>query len=153
MKKMGMIFLGVAAIILVTSCGNKENELICTNTQTEDGISVEQTISMTFKNDRINHVKMDVNSKINDEEVKKNWSAFTQAMDSQYEETKKDGVSLKVSKDDKKYEYKVTLDVDLDKADKDILKTYGLTDLSDDKSTLKDNKKTAESEGFTCKVQ
>ena len=153
MKKISMLFLGVAIAILVTGCGNKENELICTNIQTEDGMKIEQTISMIFKNDKLNHVKMDVNSKITDDKVKENWTAFTQAMDSQNEETEKDGVSLKVSKDDKKYEYKVTLDVDLEKADKDILKTYGLTDLSDDDSTLKDNKKTAESEGFTCKVQ
>ena len=108
---------------------------------------------MTFKNDKINHMKMDVNSKITDEQIKANWTEFTQAMDSQNEETQKDGVSLKVSKDDENYEYKVTLDVDLEKATKDDLETYELTDLLDDNSTLEDNKKSAESDGFTCKVQ
>lgn len=155
MKKISMAFLGLVAIILITGCGNKETErkLICTNTQSEDGINVEQTISMTFKNDKINHMKMDVNSKITDEQIKANWTEFTQAMDSQNEETEKDGVSLKVSKDDENYEYKVTLDVDLEKATKDDLETYELTDLLDDNSTLEDNKKSAESDGFTCKVQ
>ena len=53
MKKISMLFLGVAIAILVTGCGNKENELICTNIQTEDGMKIEQTISMIFKNDKI----------------------------------------------------------------------------------------------------
>lgn len=156
MKKRGMVlFIALAAVILITGCGTKntEQKLICTNTQAESGVSVEQVISMTFKNDKINHMTMDVNSTITDENVKQNWSAFVQAMDSQNKESEKEGISLKVTKDDKKYKYKVSLDVDLEKAKKEDLKEYDLTDLSDDNSSLEDNKKIAEDDGFTCKVQ
>lgn len=153
MKNKGKVFLIIAAFILLTGCGNKEEKLICSNSETSNGLSIKQTISMTFKNDKINHMKMDVNSKITDETLKTNWDAFKESMDSQNLEKEKDGVSLKVTKDDKNYEYIVTLDVDITKAKQEDLKEYNLEDLTDDKSTLEDNKKVAEKDGFTCKVE
>lgn len=153
MKNKGKVFLLIAAFILLTGCGNKKEKLICSNSETSNGLSIKQTISMTFKNDKINHMKMDVNSKITDETLKTNWDAFKESMDSQNLETEKNGVSLRVTKDDKNYEYIVTLDVDITKAKQEDLKEYNLEDLTDDKSTLEDNKKVAEKDGFTCKVE
>ncbi len=155
MKKFGMLFLGLVAVVLVTGCGTKETnqKLVCTSTQSEEGMSVEQVISMTFKNDRINHMKMDVNTKITDDTIKENWSAFTESMDEQNVETDKDGVSLKVTKDDQNYEYKVTLDIDIQNASNEALEAQGFADLKDDNSTLEDNKKLAEKDGFVCEVK
>lgn len=155
MKKFGMLFLGLVAVVLVTGCGTKEinQKLVCTSTQNEEGMSVEQVISMTFKNDRINHMKMDVNTKITDDTIKENWAAFTESMDEQNVETDKDGVSLKVTKDDQNYEYKVTLDIDIQNASNEALEAQGFADLKDDNSTLEDNKKSAEKDGFTCEVK
>lgn len=155
MKKFGMLFLGLVAVVLVTGCGTKETnqKLVCTSTQSEEGMSVEQVISMTFKNDRINHMKMDVNTKITDDTIKENWAAFTESMDEQNVETDKDGVSLKVTKDDQNYEYKVTLDIDIQNASNEALEAQGFADLKDDNSTLEDNKKSAEKDGFTCEVK
>ncbi len=156
MKKFGMVFLGLIAILLITGCGTTKEtnqKLVCTSTQTEEGMDVEQVISMTFKNDKLSHMTMDVNTKITDEDVKANWSMFTETMDSQNKETDKDGVSLKVIKDDQNYEYKVTLDIDVKNASKEALKEQGFEDLSDDNSTLEDNKKSAEKDGFTCEIQ
>lgn len=55
MKKFVIVFLGLVAIVLVAGCGTKETEekLVCTGTQQEEGMSVEQVISMTFKNDKL----------------------------------------------------------------------------------------------------
>lgn len=155
MKKISVVFLGLISIILVTGCGAKQTEqkLVCTSVQNEDGMSIEQVISMTFKNDKLNHMKMDVNTKITDEEVKENWAAFTESMDEQNVETDKNGVSLKVTKDEQNYEYKVTLDIDVQNASKEALEAQGFADLKDDDSTLEDNKKSAESDGFTCEVE
>lgn len=155
MKKFGMIFLGLASVVLVTGCGAKETErkLVCTSTQDEEGMNIEQVISMTFKNDKLNHMTMDVNTKITDDEVKENWSMFTESMDEQNKESDKDGVSLKVTKDDQNYEYKVTLDIDVENASEEALEAQGFADLKDDNSTLEDNKKSAEKDGFTCKVE
>lgn len=155
MKKFGMIFLGLASVVLVTGCATKETErkLVCTSTQDEEGMNIEQVISMTFKNDKLNHMTMDVNTKITDDEVKENWSMFTESMDEQNKESDKDGVSLKVTKDDQNYEYKVTLDIDVENASEEALETQGFADLKDDNSTLEDNKKSAEKDGFTCVVE
>lgn len=150
-----MLCLGLVSIMLVTGCGssNSSKTLVCKNTQKQDGVDIGTTISMTFKNEKINRVKMDVSTKFTGDDAKDLWSTFVEAMDSQNEEVNKDGVSMKVSKDDKKYEYTVTLDVNLDKADKDTLATYDLDDLVGDDSKLEDVKKEAEEDDFTCEVK
>lgn len=155
MKKFGMIFLGLASIILVTGCDTTETEkkLVCTSTQNEEGMSIEQVISMTFKNDKLNHMTTDVNTKVTDEKVKQNWQVFVETMDEQNKESNKDGVSLKVTKDNENYEYKVTLDIDVENASKEALEAQGFGDLSGDSGALEDNKKSAEQDGFTCKVE
>lgn len=155
MKKFSMFILGLASILVVTGCGSKETEktLVCTMSQDESGMSMEQTISMVFKKDKVNHMKMDVNTKATDEKLKENWDIFTKTLDEENQETEQDGVLLKVSKDDKNYEYRVTLDIDIEKASKEVLEKYDLDDLTGDNGTLEENKKSAESNGFTCKVE
>lgn len=156
MKKISMMFLVLATILLVTGCGTTKEtkqKLVCTSTQAEEGLNIEQVISVEFKNDKLNHMTIDVNSKITDEDVKANWSMFTESMDNDNKEIEADGFSLKVTKDDQNYEYKVTTDIDLEKANKDTLEKNGFGDLLEDNSTLEDNKKSAEKDGFTCEVQ
>lgn len=154
MKKLSMLCLGLVSIMLVTGCGSSNSKtLVCKNTQKQDGVDIGTTVSMTFKNEKINRVKMDVSTRLTGDDAKDLWSTFVEAMDGQNEEVDKDGVSMKVSKDDKKYEYTVTLDVNLDKADKDALATYGLDELIGDDSKLEDVKKDAEKDDFTCEVK
>lgn len=154
MKKLSMLCLGLVSIMLVTGCGSSNSKtLVCKNTQKQDGVDIGTTVSMTFKNEKINRVKMDVSTRLTGDDAKDLWSTFVEAMDGQNEEVDKDGVSMKVSKDDKKYEYTVTLDVNLDKADKDALATYGLDELIGDDSKLEDVKKEAEKDDFTCEVK
>ena len=156
MKKFGMLFLGLVAVVLVTGCGaTKETnqKLVCTSTQNQEGMNFEQVISMSFKNDKLNYMTMDVKTKITDDAVKENWTAFVETMDEQNKESDKDGVSLKVTKDDQNYEYKVTLDIDVENATKEALEAHDFGDLKDDSSTLEDNKKSAEKDGFTCVVK
>ncbi len=149
-----MLCLGLVSIMLVTGCGSSNSKtLVCKNTQKQDGVDIGTTVSMTFKNEKINRVKMDVSTRLTGDDAKDLWSTFVEAMDGQNEEVDKDGVSMKVSKDDKKYEYTVTLDVNLDKADKDALATYGLDELIGDDSKLEDVKKEAEKDDFTCEVK
>lgn len=154
-KKLSMVFLGLAAITLVTGCGSNDSEktLVCKNSEDMDGMTIGQTISMTFKGDELNRMKMDVSTKLTDDDAKENWDAFTELMDGQNEETKKDGITMKVTKDAKKYEYVVTVDVDIKKASKEDLDAYNLSDLTSDNGTLEDNKKEAEGNGFTCEVK
>ena len=71
-KKRNLIILGLASMTLLTGCG-KEETLVCTNNQTQNGLSVDQEISMTFKNNKINLIKMVVDSKATDDSIKENW--------------------------------------------------------------------------------
>ncbi len=157
-SKISIIVLSVLAIVLITGCGNeeqklKEQKLVCTTTQTEDGMSFEQVISMTYKDDKLKHMTMEVNTKINDQTVQENWEAFKESMNGQNKEFDKDGVSLKVSVNDKNYEYKVTLDVDVENASEEALEEQGLSDLKEDDSTLESSKEAAEKDGAICVIE
>ena len=156
MKKISVVFLSLLMVLLITGCGvgeSKEQKLVCTSTQSEDGIDASQVISMTYKNDKLNHMIMEVNTKITDSKVQKNWDEFKKSMDEQNQEFDKDGVSLKVATDDQNYEYKVTLDIDVENASEEVLKEQGFEDLKDDNSTLESSKEDAEKDGFTCEIQ
>ena len=156
MKKISVVFLGLLTVLLITGCGvgePKEQKLVCTSTQSEDGIDASQVISMTYKNDKLNHMTMEVNTKITDSKVQENWDEFKKSMDEQNQEFDKDGVTLKVATDDQNYEYKVTLDIDVENASEEVLKEQGFEDLKDDNSTLESSKEDAEKDGFTCEVK
>ena len=156
MKKVNIIFLSLLVLILVTGCGtteDKEEKLVCTTTEKEDGMSVEEVISMTYKNDKLKRMTMEVNTTITDTDIKENWQEFKKHMDESNEEFNKDGVSLKVEVNDQNYEYNTILDIDIENASEDILKEQGFEGLKNDKSTLKDSKKSAEEDGATCEIK
>ena len=151
-KKRNLIILGLASMTLLTGCG-KEETLVCTNNQTQNGLSVDQEISMTFKNNKINLIKMVVDSKATDDSIKENWSVFAQAMDKQYKDKKEEGITLKLTNNDKDYTYKVALDVELDKVSEKSLAEYNLSSITKSNENLKDVQKSAEDDGFKCKVK
>lgn len=153
MKKISVIFLSLIAIVLVTGCEDKEQMLVCTTTHNEDGLVIEEVISMTFKNDKLKHMTMEVNTKIDDIDTQNNWEMFKQEMDKNNEEFSKDGVSLKVEKNDKNFEYNVSLDIDVENASEEVLKEQGFEGLKDDNSTLQDNKERAEKDGAICEIK
>ena len=61
MKKISVIFLSILTFVLITGCNSPkdvEQKLVCTTNQNEEGIISEQVISMTYKNDKLNHMTM-----------------------------------------------------------------------------------------------
>lgn len=156
MKKISMIFLSLLIIVLITGCGaleEKEQTLVCTSAENDENMKVEQVVSMTYKNDKLKHLTMEVHSKIIDSAIKENWEEFKSTMDKDNKEFNKDGVSLKVVKDDQNYEYNIILDIDVENASEEILKEQGFEDLKDDTSTLEENKELAEKDGATCIIK
>ena len=141
--------LTVAAFLL-TGCSSEET-LTCSMEDESSGVSMEQIVEMTFKDDKINKVKMTVNTKATDDTMKENWDLIASSMDEQFDEKSSDGVSLSKDNDADNHTYKVELSVDLDKATEDSLSEYGLDGITDDDSTLEETKKEAEDSGFTCK--
>ena len=103
MKKILSILLMGILVLGLTGCGTteekelKEQTLICTTSENDDDMNIEQVISMTYKNDKLKHMTMEVNTKINNSDIKENWDAYKQSMDEQNKEFNKDGVSLKVN--------------------------------------------------------
>ncbi len=155
MKKIRIVFLCLLFIVLITGCGAKEKEqkLVCTTTEKDDGVNIEETISMTYKNDKLKHMTMEVSTTITDSSVKKAWEEFKKNMDENNKEFSKDGVSLKIKVNDQNYEYSTILDVDVENASEEALKEQGLDDLKNDTSTLKDSKEAAEKDGAVCEIK
>lgn len=155
MKKIKMIFLCLLAVVLVTGCGaeNKQKKLVCRSTEEEEGMSIEEVISMTYKNNKLNHMTMEVNTTITDSDVKDNWEAYKEFMNEDNEEFSKEGISLKVNVDDDNYKYNTILDIDIEKASEEDLEEQGFEGLKDDDSTIEDSKKTAEEDGATCTIE
>lgn len=159
MKKILSILLMGILVLGLTGCGTteekelKEQTLICTTSENDDDMNIEQVISMTYKNDKLKHMTMEVNTKINNSDIKENWDAYKQSMDEQNKEFNKDGVSLKVNVNNQNYEYNTILDIDVENASEEILKEQGFDGLKGDTSTLEESKESAEKDGATCVIK
>ena len=156
MKKISIIFLCLISIFLITGCEEKEQQeqqLICTTIESEEDMDTEQIISMTFKNDKLNHMTLSVNFKVKDSSAKNNWEEFKKTMDASNEEFNKDGVSQKVETNDQNYEYKTILDIDVENATEEMLKEQGFDGIKDNAGTIESNKEAAEKDGATCVIK
>ena len=156
MKKIGMLFAIVLGVFLMTGCGEveeKEQKLVCTSTQTEDELSMEQVITMTYKNDKLKRMTMEVKTQITDSRVKENWNEFKKSMAENNQEFNKDGISQKIEIDDQNYKYSIILDVDVENATEDALKEQGFEGLKDDDSTIEESKELAEKDGSVCVIE
>ena len=158
MKKISMLFLSLFIIVLVAGCGMteekvKEQTLVCTTTENDEDMNIEQVISMTYKNDKLNHMTMEVNTTIINSSETEIWEAYKKFMDEDNKVFDKDGISLKVVIDDQNYKYNTILDIDVENATEEALKEQGFEGIKDDTSTLEDSKKEAEKDGATCLVK
>ena len=140
----------VVSMLFITGCGG-EKTLTCTNSEEDSGIKMNQEITMTFKDDKVTYVKMSIDNEATDDTIIDNWDMFASMLDSQFEETDKDGVSLKTNNNKDKHIYNVSLEIDVEKASDDALSEYGLDGIADANATYEDTKKDAEADGFTCK--
>ena len=148
----GVKLFGILAvsILFITGCGG-EKTLTCTNSEEDSGIKMKQEITMTFKDDKVSYVKMSIDNEATDDTIIDNWDMFASMLDSQFEETDKDGVKLKTNNNADKHIYNVSLEINVEKASDDALSEYGLDGIADANATYEDTKKDAEADGFTCK--
>lgn len=140
----------VVSILFITGCGG-EKTLTCTNSEEDSGIKMNQEVTMTFKDDKVSYVKMSIDNEATDDTIIDNWDMFASMLDSQFEETDKDGVKLSTDNNADKHIYNVSLEIDVEKASDDALSEYGLDGIADANATYEDTKKDAEADGFTCK--
>ena len=149
-------------LVSVSGCGTtkeekesevKEQTLVCTTIESDEDMDIEQVISMTYKNDKLKQMKMEVNTKLNNSIIKDNWDAFKKTMNENNREFEKEGIVFKVVVDDKDYKYNTTLDIDIDKASEEDLDEQGFEGIKGDNSTLEDNKQSYENDGATCVIK
>lgn len=152
-KKVRAIKLGgvlLAVLLLVTGCGSEET-LSCSSKDESSGLSMEQIMDVTFKDDKINKVKLTFNTKATNELYQDAWDELVDSLDEQFNESNSDGVSLTKENDEDNYTYRIELSVDLDKASADALDEYDLSDIAEDDSTLEELRDDLEAAGYTCK--
>ena len=137
MKNVKILLAVVAVGVFLTGCGKKET-LTCTNTQTASGVSMDQKVEVTFNGKDVEYIK-------------KNWSVFASTLDKQYPNEDKNGIKVTTKNNKDKYTYDISIEIDLNKADKKSLSKYNLGDIANAKGSLKEVKESAEKSGFTCK--
>lgn len=148
----GVKLFGILAvsILFITGCGG-EKTLTCTNSEEDSGIKMSQEVTMTFKDDKISYVKMSIDNEATDDTIIDNWDMFVSMLDSQFEETDKDGVKLSTDNNGDKHIYNVSLEINVEKASDDALSEYGLDGIADANATYEETKQEAEDAGYTCK--
>ena len=150
MRGVKLFAILTGAVLLVTGCGG-EKTLTCTNSEESSGIKMSQEVTMTFKGDKVTYVKMSIDNEATEDTIIDNWDMFVSMLDSQFEESDEDGVSLSTNNDTDNHIYNVSLEIDLEKASDDALSEYGLDGITEENASYEDTKKEAEADGFTCK--
>ena len=148
----GVKLFGILAVSLlfITGCGG-EKTFTCTNSEEDDGLSMEQTVDLIFSDDKVTNVKMSIDTKVTDSTYQENWDMFVSMMESQYEETSTAGIKVTTENDSDNYTFIISVDADLEKASKDALSDYGLDTFTQDGITYEETKQEAEDAGYTCK--
>ena len=141
--KVGVLAL---VLVLVSGCGAKEKVLTCTMTNEETGMKSDQTMKVSFKDNKASKVNMTMKMTL-DDEYASYLSSVKSMMDSEFEEfTSKTGVKYD-SKTDKNT-ININLELDVTKVSESDLK-----DMNFDNSlgTYDEVKKSLEGSGYTCK--
>lgn len=149
MKKLKFIAFSLIAVISLTGCGTKT--LTCTKAYEESGLDMEQQVTMKFKGDKVQTIEITLDNTATDDTVKEYWDTFVSILDSQFEETNEDGVKVETEKNNEKYSYKISMGLDLTKANEDVLEKYGFDEIADKNSDIDTIKANAEKDGYTCK--
>ncbi len=149
----GLKLFGILAVsvLFITGCGNSEKTLTCTMSEEDDGLSMEQTVDLSFSDDKVTNVKMSIDTKITDSTYQENWDMFVSMMESQYEESSANGIKVTTENDSDNYTYTITVDANLEEASEDDLSNYGLDAFTEEGITYEETKQEAEDAGYTCK--
>lgn len=146
-KKLIISFIFIISLCLA-GCGNK-NSLTCSLDLSDNGIQGEQKLTVTFHNNTVSTLQMQVDVKITDDVSDEDWEDYVSNIDSTYPDTDAEGVQLKKENNPEEQTYLLTLDIDVDKADKEEVSKYGL-DLDNVVGNYSTVKEQVEKSGFTC---
>lgn len=142
MKKMlGFVMVALMTVCLTGCGGSSKNVITCTQTEDDQKITIAAT---TDKDDKIVKIKMTMDMAASTKEELESSYQIMKLGSEQLNKT--DGVKVDVDK--KNLNLIMTVDVDLKKAPKDVLKSFNMDEID---STGAEFKKSAEKNGATCK--
>ncbi len=146
------LLLGASLLFLCGGCSfGGTKELVCTNTQSESGLSIASTAAMSFKSNKIANVKLTMDITPDSDLMKDNWKLVEDAYNDLYAPVDKDGVKVSTNVDSVNKKYTIIIESDPTKVSKEDLEKYGMADLAGAEDTYEQAKKDLESEGYTCK--
>lgn len=149
MKSVKVVALLVVSIFLLTGCGSQK--LTCTLSEEEDGMIYTSEVIMTFKDDKVNEFTMNMDMKLNDDDMITMWDSFVSTMNSTFEPVEEDGIKISTAVDEDNHAFRVTYEVSLDEASEETIEEYDLSDMINSDETLEEIKSGMEEEGYTCK--
>jgi len=149
LKKFKILACSLVAVLVLTGCGSKT--LTCTKSETSSGLDMTQEISIKFQGKKVTNMKVSVDSKAITDAIKNNWDMFVGILDSKYPESNEEGVKITTQNNADQHTYKVSIDIDLNKASENALAKYDLDGVANANSDIKEVKAAAEKSGYTCK--
>lgn len=143
MKKVLMALAAMGIVLVLTGCGTET--LTCTMSQDESGMKMNQKAVVTFEDNEVTKMKMDVEVEV--DEAYANYISMMESMlESQFTQFSDNGAKVDVSSDDSKINVSIDMDVkkmtDEQKENLDMEDVYGSKDAT---------KKALEEQGYTCK--
>ena len=143
-KKFLVIVLLVGVLFISTGCDKKQT-LVCTNSQKSTGMTINTTATTDFVNDKITTMKMDMEVVV-DESYASYVDTIKDSLVSQYSKYDgKDGFTYSANTKDNVINFTMTLDST--KASDEVKSGLGFA--GSEKYSV--NKKSLESQGYTCK--
>jgi len=142
MKKF-LFSLGLISILLVTGCGGSSDKLVCTQTVAESGTKSEQKVSIEFKDDKIDTVKLEMNTELEESylDYKSMLVSSFEASLSSFEEEY--GIKPEFKETDKGFTFKIEMNRD------QYVESWN--EIDESAETREDVKKSLEEAGYTCK--
>jgi hypothetical protein len=155
MKKI-KLFITIFLVVALFACSkntSSNDTLTCNQSSTSDGIKMEQTLELNFKDDNVETLDLTLLAVAEDEEAKQYWSIVTGILESTFnDESTSDGIEFTTKNDSDAYTYEVKMHIDPGKINENDLNPAMLEGLNpqDLTGTKEEARKAAENMGFAC---
>lgn len=143
MKKGLMGLVALCVMFILTGCGTET--LTCTMSQEESGMTMNQKAVVTFENNEVTKMKMNVDVEVDDTYA--SYIGMMESMlESQFTQYSDNGAKVDVSSSDNKIN--VSIDMDVKNMTDEQKENLGMEDVYGSKDATK---KELEEQGYTCK--
>lgn len=143
-KYLNIVFL-FTILVSLTGCA-KEKQLECSKVDTKEGMTMNQTINVTFKNSNVSNLKLNIDVQM-DEKYQNYIDIMVENVESSFKKYN-DKKGVKINNTKKENGFMFSFEGDLKEMDKDTKESL---DMINTKLKYSDAKKELENDGYTCK--